>query len=158
MHIICMSNSRKTTTASLLFFCLLQSALSSILHFLTFFFFFFVDEGKARDVRFSSYSLSNTGEALFPYVSRCLIFLVFKTGISFRLELHLGIMCLPGEQYDNASVKNLKFVQRDTNKCNFTMHRGIPCLCEPLALSTFYTKCSKRFLCLMCEEYFLWHC
>lgn len=36
--------------------------------------FFSVDEGKGRDARFSSYSLSNTGEALFPYVSRCLIF------------------------------------------------------------------------------------
>lgn len=90
MHIICMSNSRKTTTASLLFFCLLQSALSSILHFLTFFFFFFVDEGKARDVRFSSYSLSNTGEALFPYVSRCLIFWYSKQGFHFALNCIWG--------------------------------------------------------------------
>lgn len=65
MHFICMSNSRKTTTASLLFFCSLQSALSSrpILHFLTF---LSVDEGNGRDGRFSLYSSSNTGEALFP--------------------------------------------------------------------------------------------
>lgn len=43
----------------------------SILHFLTF---LSVDERNGRDVRFSSYFLSNTGEVLFLYVSRRLIF------------------------------------------------------------------------------------
>lgn len=70
MHITCMSNSRKTPTAFLLSLaavCVEQYiAFSDI--------FFSVDEGNGWDVRFSSYSLSNTEEALFPYVSRRLIF------------------------------------------------------------------------------------
>lgn len=77
-----------------------------------------VDEGNERDFTFYSFSMSTTTEALFPCVSRCLMFGIHNRDL-FCLELHLGIMCLPGEQYDNASVKNLKFVQRDTNKCNW---------------------------------------
>lgn len=66
MHITCMSNSRKTPTAFL--FRLLQS------QYIAFSDISFLDERNGRDVRFSSYFLSNTGEVLFLYVSRRLIF------------------------------------------------------------------------------------
>ncbi len=67
MHITCMSNSRKTPTAFLL--SLAAVCVEQYIAFSE-----FLDEGNGWYLRFSSYSLSNTGEALFPYVSRRLIF------------------------------------------------------------------------------------